>query len=572
MRRQRIPGHLRSWWKQEALALTPRQRQRLLRMSALLLIGLTALNLNHHHQEQQQQRDAQLQRGQELAAAQWNTIRATAYDWAHWDETHAYARGKAPGYPIRNLQAANGLSSVAPVVLILSPSNELLTLQGRKGASSWPNDPLVSCTRSHATRVLKAPHTYGLSCRDQNGKRLWIGVIEPITDTAEQKSFSGLMVLLAPLRHPSHGPQLQALMAALEQQLELAPPGPQTMTLHGRSIWGDARRVLTLRPQSVVEPAVSGMAGDVALASPFVLLFLALRATLMLQRRRQDLHQRLSQQHSERRLRRARRQLDQLFDQLPRQERERALRALATMRADPIDDLARRLEVYAEALRLQQGEDPKHQPLRYAPMRDRQGRLQRLLVQSLPLSQNTVQAALTGWGNLPAAWREQLGLQFELTQLQWSDAEFIKSLEINLKRTSCPTQLCTLAADAEQLDPSSAHLRETMMELHSRGFNLALIHSGSANDPGLLLQTLPFDELQLSIPSLVGLSLQGPQQALFTALVHLGKARDLRISAINLQTTEQRDQLQALAIDQLAGPLCGSATLDPAELLLPEAT
>ena len=563
-----LPRQLRSWWKQEAQALAPRQRQRLLRLSAVLLIGLMGLNLQRHHKDQQQQRDTQLQQAQELAAAQWNTIRATAYDWAHWDETHAYARGEAPGYPARNLQVANGLTSVAPVVLILNQSNQLLTLQGRKGASTWARDPLVRCTRSHATRVLKAPGTYGLSCSDPAGQRLWIGVIEPITDTTEQDELSGLMVLLAPLRHPSHGAQLQALMASLEQQLHLAPPGPQAMTLQGRSLWGDSQRVLTLRPQPVVEPTLRSMGRDLALASPFVLLFLALRGGLMLQRRSQVLLQRRSQQRSERRLRRARRQLDQLFDQLSLQQREQALRALPSLGGDPIDDLARRLEAYAAVVRLQQGHAPDHQPLRYAPMCDQHGRLQRLLVQSFPLSEGSVQAALAGWANLPAASRAQLGLQFELTRTQWCDPAFLAGLASSLNHTGCPEQLCTLAARVEQLVPAVAQLAETMATLRSRGFQLALIHSGSASDPGFLLNTLPFHELQLSVPSLIEPGLQEPQQALFTALVHLAEARGLRISVCDVATNQQRERLQALPIQLVAGPLIAACSEDPAELLL----
>ncbi len=76
---------------------------------------------------------------------------STAYDWAHWDETHAFARGEAPGYPARNLKVANGLSSVAPVVLIINRSGALLTLQGRRGPSSWAQDPLVRCSQAQST-------------------------------------------------------------------------------------------------------------------------------------------------------------------------------------------------------------------------------------------------------------------------------------------------------------------------------------------------------------------------------------------------------------------------------------
>lgn len=253
------PSLLRSWWKQEALALAPQQRQRLLRLSAVLLIALAALNLQRHHHRHHRARNASLTQARELAEAQWSALRATAYDWAHWDETHAFARGQAPGYPERNLKAANGLTRLAPVVLILNRHGTLLALEGREGPSSWSRDPLVLCTQRHAKRLISQPQSRGISCRAHGTERLWIGVIEPITDTREQQNASGLMVLLAPLRHPSHGPQLQRLMAALERQLTLAAHGPQAMHLQGQTIWSDSNQVLTLRPQPVVLPALGSL-------------------------------------------------------------------------------------------------------------------------------------------------------------------------------------------------------------------------------------------------------------------------------------------------------------------------
>ena len=560
---------LHSWWKQEDLALPPPQRRRLLRASAVVLVVLSSLNLLRHHSHERQMADTQLNQARELAAAQWSSLRATAYDWAHWDETHAYARGEAPGYPARNLEAANGLSTVAPVVLVLNRSNQLLTLQGRKGPSSWSRDPLVQCTRQHTPGLLRQPHTHGFSCSDQTGRRLWLGVIEPITDTGEREDLSGLMVLLAPLRHPSHGPQLKALMAQLEAQLQLAPPGPRSMPLAGEPIWGDEQRVLTLVPRPVLLPALGALGRDLALTSPFVLLVLCLRAGLMLQRRRQDLRQRQGQRRSHRRLQRARRQLDQLFDQLPLQHRERALSAMAPNSGDPIDDLARRLEAYSAALQQNRGLQPAQLPLLYAPMRDRQGQLGRFLLQGPPLDADDLAAALAGWAALPAAWRQNLGLQIEPTPVQWRDVQFSSALQAGLSQHGCPLELCTLAVRAEALHHAGAEQQEGITRLRSAGFRLALIYTnGDASDPGLLLQRLPFSELQLSIPGAIQPHLEASQQALFTALVHLGQARGLQISAINLQTRQQCEALQALPIDLFAGPRIGPSCADPADLLV----
>ncbi len=170
--------------------------------------------------------------------------------------------------------------------------------------------------------------------------------------------------------------------------------------------------------------------------------------------------------------------------------------------------------------------------------------------------------------SLPAAWREQLGLQFELTRSQWCDPVFIAALESSLKHMDCPVQLCTLATRVEQLVPASDELAETMATRRSRGFQLALIHSGGASDPGSLLNKLPFHELQLSVPNWIKPGLQGPQQALFTALVHWAEARGLQISVCNLQAIWQRDQLRALPIHLFAGPLIAACSEDPADLLL----
>lgn len=110
---------------------------------------------------------------------------------------------------------------------------------------------------------------------------------------------------------------------------------------------------------------------------------------------------------------------------------------------------------------------------------------------------------------------------------------------------------------------------EGITRLRSAGFRLALIYTnGDASDPGLLLQRLPFSELQLSIPGAIQPHLEASQQALFTALVHLGQARGLQISAINLQTRQQCEALQALPIDLFAGSLIGSACADPSDLLI----
>ena len=91
---------------------------------------------------------------------------------------------------------------------------------------------------------------------------------------------------------------------------------------------------------------------------------------------------------------------------------------------------------------------------------------------------------------------------------------------------------------------------------------------GMEAEIGKLLQRLPFSEQQLCVSSLIAPNLQETQQALFTALLHLGQVRGLRIAVINLQTQQQRDSLQTLHVDLIAGPLIGTPAEAPADLLI----
>ena len=554
---------MRSWGKQEARALAPWQRRWLRRTSVVLVLGLSALALQRHHAEKRDQRDTTLQQATELATAQWSTLRATAYDWAHWDETHAFARGEAPGYPARNLSAANGLSSVAPVVLILNRSGALLTLQGRQGPSNWAQDPLARCSRGLASPLLSKPQTRGIHCLDRADDRVWIGVIEPITDTREREPVSGLMVLLAPLRHPTHGPTLQALMRQLERQVVAGAPGARTIRLQGQPLWGTDRQVLNLNPEPVIARSAWALGEDLSMALPFVVSLLGLRAALMLQRRRELLLQRRQEQRSQQRLRNARRQLEQLFAGLPHQERERALRRLMVAPTDPIDDLARNLELYASALRQQPGNlSSSPQPL-FEPMQDLNGHLKRLQVLG---GAETATTAVQVWSSLPSNVRCSLGLQFELTAQQHLDPQVIQALGAALRRHNMPHDLCTIMISSANLD--HANSSDILQQLHQAGFRLGLIHNNERTDPGELLRLLPFDELQLSQPRLLNPTLAPTQQALLTALVHLGKVRGLQINIAGVQNNAQRAALQQLDVDLLLGELIGPPVEDPADLWL----
>jgi len=563
------PLHLlHSWGKQEARALTPWQRRWLQRGSLMLALGLCGLALQRHHRLERQRVDTKLQQGIELAAFQWSTLRATAYDWAHWDETHAFARGEAPGYPVRNLKAASGLSSVAPVVMIIDQSNALLTMQGRRGASSWAQDPLVRCTKAQSTQLLAAPQTLAIHCRDQEDNRLWIGVIEPITDTAEQETFSGLMVLLAPLRHPSHGPAMQEVMQALERQIQAGEPGQQSIRLEGQLLWGPNRQVLNLSPEPVVAQAIYALGNDLGVALPFLLSLLGLRAGLMLQARRTTMVERQKHKQSQQRLRRARRQLEEQFQDLTNQEREQALRMLSSGRGDPVDDLARALEAYALALRPRQEKLTNRTALQFEPMLDGARQLQRvrLLSTGHGTEIEVFEQAIHAWKNLPSGVRENLGLQIDVDQAIWSNSQRASELTSILKQHSFNPQSCTICIDNST--SSDNELRNNLPAWRNEGFRLGLLHAASSMNSAIWLDKQWFDEVQIVIPVVSHPSLGALQQELIRALIQLAQARDIKVAIRCLQKPEQLECISQGIIDLTSGPLMGGPMLSLSELVI----
>ena len=558
---------LRSWGKQEAQALAPWQRRWLQRSSLVLALALCALAFERHHSLERQRRDTKLQQGVELAAAQWSTLRATAYDWAHWDETDAFARGEAAGYPARNLNVANGLSSVAPVVLIINRSGALLTLQGRRGPSSWAQDPLVRCSQAQSKALLAAPQTLGIHCSDQNRTRLWIGVIEPITDTSEQALTSGLMVLLAPLRHPSHGPAMQALMQSLEQQVTAGEPGDQTLQLHGQPLWGTDRRVLNLNPKPVVGEAMAALGSDLSVVLPFLLSLLGLRAGLMLQRRRILLLQRREQQRSQQRLRRARRQLEQGVNNLSNRQREQALQLLSPGCGDPIDDLARKLEVAAQELRDQQETPSRSAAVLFEPVRNHQGELKRVHVLTGPENlMERYRDAIKAWSNLPLGVRCNLGLKLDLPPALWSSTQTLQALITILHDHNMPPDLCTVGI--EGANASAEALRQHLPLWRNAGFALSWLHAAGALDPAIWLHKQWVDEVQLFAPGWSHPTLITPQQALIVALIELAHARDLQVSMRGVQQKEDLQGLWQRGVNLVSGPPIGGPALKVSELLI----
>ncbi len=480
---------LRSWGKQEAQALAPWQRLWLQRGSLVLALGLCALALERHHRLVRQRRDTQLHQGVELAAAQWSTLEPPPTTGPIGMKPMLLPAGSArlprpqPEGGQRAEQRRPGGADHQPKRRFAHPAGPPRALQ--LGAA-----PLVRCSQAQSTALLAEPQTLGIYCRDQNETRLWIGVIEPITDTSEQASASGLMVLLAPLRHSNHGPAMQALMQSLERQLMAGAPGDQTIRLQGHPLWGPDQRVLNLNPKPVIGEAIAALGNDLSVALPFLLSLLGLRAGLMLQRRRNLLLQRQQQQRSQQRLRRAQRLLEEGLDTLLDRQREQALQLLSPGRGDPIDDLARKLELMAQALRNQQEAPSRSAAVQFEPMCNHQGELQRLHVIAGHRAEDCerYREAIKAWSSMPSGVRSVLGLQLDLPPALWGNPRTLQELIAMLHNDNMPAELCTIGIEGANARADA--IRQHLPMWRNAGFALSWLHAGSSGSSHLATQTM----------------------------------------------------------------------------------
>ncbi|NDD70203.1 MAG: EAL domain-containing protein, partial [Synechococcaceae bacterium WB9_4xC_028] len=302
-------------------------------------------------------------------------------------------------------------------------------------------------------------------------------------------------------------------------------------------------------------------------ALPFLLCLLGLRAGLMLQLRRSLLLQRQQQQRSQQRLRRARLQLEQGLNNLPDRQREQALQLLSPGCGDPIDDLARKLELVAQALRDQQEAPSQSAAVQFEPMRNHQGELRRVHVLTAPeRTLERYREAIKGWSNLPSGVRCNLGLQLDLTPSLWGNPRTLQKLIAILNNHNMPPALCTIGIEGAKA--SAEALRQHLPLWRNAGFALSWFHTAGALDPATWLHKQWVDEVQLVTPGWSHPALITTQQALIKAIIELAHARDLRVSVRGVQQQDDLRSLWQRGVNLASGALIGGPVLEIEELLV----
>jgi EAL domain-containing protein (putative c-di-GMP-specific phosphodiesterase class I) len=240
---------------------------------------------------------------------------------------------------------------------------------------------------------------------------------------------------------------------------------------------------------------------------------------------------------------------------------------LTSGRGDPIDDLARELEMYALALRLQQETVTSSEALQFEPMRDYEGHVRRIRLSTEHVrGMELYQQAIEAWSNLPSGVRCSLGLQVDASRTMWSNTNTINELSAILQKHNMPPQLCTISIESSTA--SSDELRQQLPTWRNAGFALSLLPKAGSVDSATWLHKRWFDEVQIPVPALNHPLLGATQKQLVCALIQLAKARGLKVAIRGVKKPEQLAWHNAEDIFLIAGPLIGRPVNDLSRLLL----
>ena len=316
----RLTMALRSWWKEEQRVLPSRQAMLPTALTvAVTLAALVGLDAAHRLETIRSRNEAQRREALAIVVVKITAMERTALDWATWDDTYRFMAGRLPGFVPETLATATLFQGEA-VLGLLRPDGTPQLSFSRGGLNDPRTRPLLACARSNQFRLGAGPSTVRLACRTDDGT-VHLGMLTPIQDSARRLPARGSLVFFEPLRQQAFGPSIDRQLLHLSQQLQWLNPASGTpasvdpLVIHP-PLHGPEGAVVAVRRSPVLPKLLPLLLKDLLWMLGFALLLLLVRMQLLLERRRQLLRQRQLEQRSDRRMRRASHELDQLLAQL----------------------------------------------------------------------------------------------------------------------------------------------------------------------------------------------------------------------------------------------------------------
>jgi diguanylate cyclase (GGDEF)-like protein len=152
-----------------------------------------------------------------------------------------------------------------------------------------------------------------------------------------------------------------------------------------------------------------------------------------------------------------------------------------------------------------------------------------------------------------STWPEELFVSVNLSPTEFQRGQLVSRVQAVLTQTGLnPARLELELTENVMLDDAKGAL-QIMHDLKALGVRLAMDDFGTGYSSLSYLRSFPFDGLKIDRSFISGLAASGDDQSIIEAIVGLGRALSLTVTAEGVETIEQLQALQDARCDEVQG-------------------
>jgi EAL domain-containing protein (putative c-di-GMP-specific phosphodiesterase class I) len=148
-----------------------------------------------------------------------------------------------------------------------------------------------------------------------------------------------------------------------------------------------------------------------------------------------------------------------------------------------------------------------------------------------------------------------IGVPVNLSPIQFRDRDLVQKVRSALQDSGLPSQLLELEITEGVLLEDAANAREVLEELKSLGIKLAMDDFGTGYSSLSYLRNFPFDVIKIDRSFTMDLDSSDNARPIVQAILGLGKALGLSVTAEGVETNEQLAILTADQCNEIQGYL-----------------
>jgi diguanylate cyclase (GGDEF)-like protein/PAS domain S-box-containing protein len=155
------------------------------------------------------------------------------------------------------------------------------------------------------------------------------------------------------------------------------------------------------------------------------------------------------------------------------------------------------------------------------------------------------------------SWPDELMISVNLSPVEFQRNDLVDRVASVLKRTGIDPQRLELEITESVMLEDAAAALITMNELKALGIRLSMDDFGTGYSSLSYLRNYPFDGIKIDRSFISGLDQSQSSEAIVSAIIKMGHALSLTVTAEGIETIEQLGKLKELACDQAQGYYLG---------------